>query len=130
MFKISFINIKLKDMLEPMPALQTSKCFESINLQTDNGRVTSAGFCSLYICEIDLQIIADLYEWEDDKCTEVEVTTKDYLPRWFTDYVFEMFEAKCKIKPRKDADPVAYALAKSRVNALYGLCCQKSIRED
>ena len=129
-FKISFINIRLKDQLFPMPALQGSKCSSSINMKLDNGRILQAGYCCLYLCEIDLQVIADQYEWDNASCTEVEMATKDYLPRWFTDYVFELFSEKCKRKPLAKQDPVAYALAKSKVNSVYGLTVQKSIREN
>ena len=44
----------------------------------------------------------------------VEYAEKDYLPRWFTDYVFECFTAKTMLK---GGDPVAYALAKAKVNS-------------
>ena len=126
-FKVSFINIQLKDELYPMPALQASKCEASINMEVDNGRVIKAGYCTLYLCEVDLEVIAQQYKWDPaSMCTEVECTPKDYLPRWFTDYVFELFEDKCKMKPKKKEDPVNYALSKARLNSLYGLCVQSS----
>lgn len=129
-FRISFVNIQLKDRFLPMPALQASKCEQSINMQIDNGRVLKAGFVTLYICELDLEVLASQYKWEECKCTEVEYSKKDYLPRWFTDYVFELFAAKCKLKPLQDQDPVAYSLSKSKVNSVYGLSVQSSIREN
>ena len=129
-FKISFINIRLKDSNFPMPALQASKCISSINMKTDNGRILQCGYCNLYICEIDLQVIADQYEWDNCECTEVEMATKAYLPRWFTDYVYELYADKCRRKPLSKQDPVAYSLAKSRVNSVYGLTVQRSIREN
>lgn len=129
-FKISFMNIRLKDHLYPMPALQASKCEQSINMRIDNGRVISAGYCNLYMCEIDLQVIASQYKWDECSCTEVEVATKAYLPRWFTDYVYQLYEEKCQRKPKSKEDPVAYALSKSRVNSVYGLTVQRSIREN
>lgn len=129
-FKVSFLNIRLKDRFLPMPALQASKVIQSINMKYDNGRVLQAGFVNLYICDVDLQVLADQYEWDECKCTEVEYAKKRYLPRWFTDYVFELFADKCKRKPTKDSDPVAYALAKSRVNSVYGLTVQRPVREN
>lgn len=129
-FKISFMNIRLKEHYTPMPALQASKCKYSINMKVDNGRILQSGYCTLYICELDLEVIASQYIWDDCLCTEVEVSRKDYLPRWFTDYAFELFEAKCLLKPKSKTDPVSYSLAKSRLNSLYGLCCQRSIREN
>ena len=113
-----------------MPALQASKCEYSVNMKTDNGRILQSGYCSLYICELDLEVIASQYTWDHCLCTEVEASRKDYLPRWFTDYIYEMFAEKCKRKPLKDSDPVAYALSKSRVNSIYGLCCQHALREN
>lgn len=129
-FRISFINIKLKDDLEPMPALQVSKCENTITMCTDNGRVLSAGYCSLYMCEIDLQVIAQQYTWDTAECTEVEVCRKDYLPRWFTDYIFECFKAKCYEKVASPFDPVKYSLSKSRVNSIYGLTVQQPCRRE
>ena len=129
-FKISFRNIRLKDHYYPMPALQASKCELSINMQTDNGRVLQAGFLNLYMCDIDLEVIASMYEWDDCRVTEVEVSKKDYLPRWFTDYVYELFKEKCMCKPFKFSDPVRYSLSKSRINSVYGLTVQRPVREN
>lgn len=130
MFKISFINIRLKDRYYPMPALQASKCEQSINMRKDNGRIVSAGYCTLYLNEIDLEVIDHIYTWDDAGCTEVQTAAKGYLPRWFTDYVYELFKEKCLRKPTAKDDPVAYSLAKSRVNSVYGLTVQQSIREN
>ena len=130
MFKISLINVRLKDPLEPMPALQESKCEQSINLITDNGRILQAGYVSLYITEQDLAVINNQYTWENEEkidCTEVEVSRKDYLPRWLTDYIFALFEAKCSLK---NGDPVLYSIAKSKINSCYGLFVQVPISDD
>ena len=129
-FKISFVNIRLKDRYFPMPALQASKCEQTINMRIDNGRILQAGYVNLYICDIDLEVLADQYIWDECKCTEVEYAKKDYLPRWFTDYVYELFAVKCERKVTKDEDPVNYALSKMRVNSVYGLTVQKPVREN
>ena len=129
-FTISFINIRLKDDLEPMPALQTSKCTHTINLFTDNGRVISAGYCTLEMCEQDLITIDQMYDWDIAECKDVWTAGKDYLPRWFTDYVFELFEAKCLLKSAIPFDPVAYALSKGRINGVYGLTITANVRKE
>lgn len=129
-FKFSFVNIRLKDNLEPMPALQSSKIKNSINMCVDNGRVTAAGFGYLYMCEQDLHVIAEQYTWDECRCTEVEISKKNYLPRWLTDYIFGLFKAKCVIKKEKPFDPVRYSLSKSRLNSCYGLFVQKAVRPE
>ena len=129
-FRAAFTNIRLKDHLYPMPSLQASKCEFSINMKNDNGRIKQAGLVVIYLCEIDLEVIERLYTWDECICSEVEVASKDYLPRWFTDYVYELYAEKCRRKPLEDVDPVSYALAKSRVNSVYGLTVQSCIRDN
>lgn len=129
-FKASFVNIRLKDHLFPMPALQASKCLHTINMKVDNGRIKRAGYACIYLCEQDLIVLKDIYDWDECICSEVQVSKKDYLPRWYTDYVFQRYVDKCQMKPIKDKDPVGYALAKARVNLLFGLSVQKPIREN
>ena len=110
-----------------MPALQFSKCIKSINAITDNGRVLAANYVEIYLTEYDLAIIDQQYEMEKHICCEVETAFKDYLPRWFTDYIFESFTNKCFLK---HGDAVLYSIAKALVNSLYGMTVQKAIKED
>ncbi|MBO7733493.1 MAG: hypothetical protein J6S67_13095 [Methanobrevibacter sp.] len=128
MFKLILYKPRLKDDFIPMPVLQVSKCVQGtlINPVQDNGRIICADYLEVYTNEIDASIIADQYDWDGDLCVEVEKAYKDYLPRWFTDYIFELFRLKCALK---NGDPVLYALAKARLNSMYGLCCQHSIKE-
>lgn len=125
MFKLILYKPQLKNDFIPMPVLQVSKCVKSVNVITDNGRILSADYVEIWCNEIDVQIIDQQYKRDGDICVEVEYAHKDYLPRWFTDYIFELFAEKCKLK---EGDPVLYALAKARLNSLYGLCVQKSIK--
>ena len=127
MFKLILVNPRLKDAHNPMPALQYSKCTSCINPVVDNGRILAADYVEIYLNEIDGEIIRDTYHYDKHICTSVVYATKDYLPRWFTDYVYSLYEAKCKLK---NGDPVLYSIAKSKLNSLYGMCCQKSIKEN
>lgn len=129
-FKATFINVRLKDNLEPMPALQSTKLEQTINMCTDNGRVLSCGFCWLYICEQDLHVLMDQYEYDRLVISEVEIARKGYLPRWFTDYVYECYQKKCQEKVAVPFDPVKYALSKARVNSIYGLTVQFPARRE
>ena len=129
-FRASFVNIRLKDHFYPMPALQASKCEHTINMKVDNGRIKRAGYAVIYLCEQDLIVLSEIYDWDECICSEVELAEKDYLPRWYTDYIFQRYEAKCQMKLVKDKDPVGYNLAKAKVNLLFGLSVQKPIREN
>lgn len=129
MFKLIMIKPRLKSDFTPMPVLQKSKCVKTINAVEDNGRILGADYVEIYVNEMDAAIIQDQYKYDGDICVEVEAAHKDYLPRWFTDYVFELFVNKCKLKKTAKQDPVSYNLAKARLNSMYGLCVQKSIKE-
>lgn len=126
-FKFVAVNIRLKNDSEPMPALQFSKCLKTINAIQDNGRILAANYVEIYLTEYDLVVIADIYTWDRHICTDVEYARKDYLPRWFTDFVYESFYNKTMLK---GGDPVLYSIAKALLNAIYGMCCMKSIRLD
>lgn len=120
-FTLILKDVKLKDDSIPMPALQMSKS-QTINAIEDNGRILASKLVIIKTNEIDLSVIMEQYEAKSAACTGVYFSEKDYLPRWFTDYVFECYTDKCKLK---DGDPVLYSIAKAKVNSLYGMLCQK-----
>lgn len=125
-FKLLMRKVKLKNDYIAMPALQFSKCTHTINAIVDNGRILCAEYAELYINSEDLVVIMNQYEWQNAVCDDVYYSRKGYLPRWFTDYVYQCYEDKCKLK---NGDPVLYSIAKAKLNSLYGMCCQKPCRE-
>lgn len=125
MFRLVMVKPRLKDDMIPMPALQKSKAEKLINCVEDNGRVLCAEYMELWTNETDLEVIMQQYELESVACVDVLYSHKDYLPRWFTDYVYQCFVDKTMLK---GGDPVAYSLAKSKLNSLYGMCVQRCIK--
>lgn len=124
-FKLVMLNPELKDKKIPMPALQLSKCTKTINVVEDNGRILQSAYAEIYTNETDLRIIHEQYQYKA-VCTEVHFAKKDYLPRWFTDYVFQCYKDKCLLK---NGDPVLYSIAKAKLNSLYGMTVQKCIKQ-
>jgi len=125
LFKLILIKPKLKDDFIPMPALQKSKCVKTVNAIEDNGRILCAAYAEIYLNEIDLEVIMQQYDHQGALCVEVEYAMKDYLPKWFTDYIYQCFVDKTMLK---GGDPVAYSIAKSKLNSLYGMCVQKPVK--
>lgn len=125
-FRLTMLNVRLKNPFDPMPSLQYSKCDAIKGEVLDNGRVTSCEACSIYVTNVDASIIYEQYEADLIYCSEVEASALDYLPRWFTDYVYKCYVEKCELA---GVDPILYMLAKFKVNSLYGCCVQKPIRE-
>lgn len=125
--KLIMIKPRLKDEHNPMPVLQYSKLVRSVNAITDNGRVLCAGYIEIYLTEISLKLIAEQYTYEKAVCIENYYSKKDYLPRWFTDYIFKLFTDKSTLK---GSDPLNYLLSKAKLNSCYGMCVQKAIQDD
>lgn len=127
MFKLIGIGVNLKDYRYPMPALQFSKCVKCVNPIVDNGRILEADYIEIYLTEIDLEVIAGLYTFDKHICVDVYAAYKTYLPRWFTDYIYQLFSDKCTLK---NGDQVLYAIAKSKLNSCYGLTVQFPVKDD
>ena len=128
MFKLILIRPSLKDPKHtPMPVLQLSKCTKCINPVLDNGRILSADYIEILITEQDADLINSMYKYDAHICTDIEYAFKDYLPRWFTDYIYELFKAKSMLK---GGDKVLYGIAKAKLNACYGMTVQKPLKDD
>lgn len=126
-FKLVLVGVDLKDYFTPMPALQYSKVLQCVNPIIDNGRIIKADYVEIMLLDPDVEIIASQYNFKQADCVQVYCSRKKYLPRWFTDYCFSLFEAKTYLK---GGDKVSYALAKAKLNSLYGMTVQKCIKDN
>ena len=124
--KLILVKPRLRDDFCPMPVLQYSKTIHVINPVTDNGRILCAAYVEIYCSEQDIIVINEQYKHEGAYCVEVEVSEKDYLPKWLRDYVYELFHDKTTLK---GGDPVLYALKKAELNSVYGMCVQKPVKD-
>lgn len=133
-FKFTAVKVKLKDPFYPMPALQLYKCLDTVNHIVDNGRILEADYLSIYLNDVDLIRINEIYEFGEYRITEVMAAAKDYLPKWYRDLVWKIFREKCdleyQIKDLHEGDPVLYALKKANLNSLYGMMVQKKVTQD
>jgi len=126
MFTLILVKPSLKNDDIVMPALQFSKCEESINVIADNGRIICADYIEINITEQDLFVINEQYDWAEAYCVDCKCAAKDYLPRWLTDYIYKLYEDKCKLKK---GDPVLYQIQKAKLNSIYGMHVQKNVRQ-
>ena len=124
-FLFSAKNIRLKDPAFPMPMVQSYKCVHKSGEIEDNGRVLSADYISIWWCEQDLILFDRYYKYDQCWITNLEYSLKEYLPRWFTDLVYELFKDKTMLK---GGDPVLYAIRKAMLNSMYGNLVQKPVK--
>lgn len=128
MFKLVLVRPKLKKDKD-MSVLQFNKCDKTINAILDNGRILYADYVELYTNEIDLSVFVKYYDFDKKLSfvSDVEFAKKEYLPRWLTDYIFELFKNKTSLK---HADYINYMISKGKINSVYGCHVQKPVREN
>ena len=127
LFKLILYKFEVKYKKQPMPMLQFYKMENAINVVTDNGRVLQGDYAEIYLTEQDLKVFMQQFTCERHACVEVYFSRKDYLPKWFTDYVYKLFKEKTMLK---GGDVVEYMLSKGRLNSCYGCCVQKAIQDN
>lgn len=133
-FKLVGVNVRLKDPNYPMPVLQFSKCESVINVIKDNGRILSCDYIEIYVNEIDMLLIDSIYKFDEYYAVECMTACKDYLPDWYRREVWDIFTAKCEleyqIKVLGQGDISKYNIIKAQLNSLYGMACQKKVKEE
>lgn len=125
-FRFECIGVELKDLHEAMPYFQFSKCAKINNEILDNGRVLQCDYAEIYLTEQDLYILNKQYNFKMYKISDCYCAKKSYLPRWLTDYVYELFKDKTN---EKNGDPILYNILKSKLNSIYGILVMKWIKE-
>lgn len=126
-FLVKIANVKLLDLHYPMPYLSLAKCQVCLNNVSDNGRIIKADYVEIDMNEIDLALFIYQYDYSSIELTEVMCAYKDYLPRWFTDYIYERYRLKTQLKGK---DKVLYQIEKAKLNAgAYGMAAQRPVRQ-
>ena len=93
----------------------------------DNGRVLAADELFITVTEQDYLTICDTYTWDSIESLGTYKNHKMYLPKPFIDIVLEFYGGKVSLKGQ---DPDRYALYKTYINALFGMCCTALIQEN
>ena len=124
-FRVLVFDLDLIDLRYPMPCLSLSKCRETVNAICDNGRILRADYAEFYSNEIDYKLFISMYKGRI-YLKNVKAARKDYLPKWYTDFIYERFISKTKLK---GVDQVQYQIQKGMLNAgAYGMAAQKPIK--
>lgn len=93
----------------------------------DNGRILAADELFITVTEQDYLTICDTYTWNSIESLGTYKNHKMYLPKPFIDIVLEFYGGKVSLKGQ---DPDRYALYKTYINALFGMCCTALIQEN
>lgn len=102
----------------------------------DNGRVLKCKWADYAITDIDWEIIQQEYTWDSVVFTDVYYSTYRKLPDAYISLVQEYFRRKTELKntwgegAAYDASKeIEYNLQKNLINALYGMMCQRPVKD-
>ena len=121
--ELKFTNIRAISWNTYIPAAKT----RGHNIRYDNGRILSASELTYTCTEQDYITICNNYEWDDIECLGCYCNQKRYLPKVFIDIILEFYGGKTTLK---GGDPVQYALYKTYINSLYGMCVTALFQSD
>lgn len=131
---VSFKNIRLKDFATWNPYLSHSKCLRkpvSKNKQTlDNGKIIYCSQITIALCEIDLQIVLEQYDYDKMEVHNAMYCDTAPLPNWFKNQLRNWYTEKVKLKlaPPNETEEEKitrlrrYAQVKQLINACFGMC--------
>lgn len=127
-FRVRLEHVELKKWHQPY--ISFSKCRNIKNYLLDNGRILYAESLETTITEIDLIILLEDYNISLHDITIIECykSLKRYLPYEFRKLVIDLFIKKTELKGGEDK--IAYAESKKKINALYGMTVQNTLKDD
>lgn len=140
---VEFTNIRLKNPYYPSPYLTVDKSrrLEGEILVSeqgkngrvknyyweDNGRILRAKFLETTITDVDLDIIASVYQWDTIKIIEGYYASYDYLPEPITNLVKKYYREKTELKG-VEGQELYYDKQKALLNSIFGMMCQRPVK--
>lgn len=122
--RICFRNIRLKNKYWGFPYIPFHKTRNCYNFDIDNGRILSAEYLETAITDVDYRIICDEYVWDNSEFIGHAYGGQyRYLPRGLRNLILDYFYAKTEYKGVAEK-AIEYALAKQKINSLYGMSAQ------
>lgn len=125
------MSITLYDVqpkLKQESILASSKCWDNVDYQTNNGRVYSAGKLTTACTELDLEMYSKFYTWSKFTVNDLYVYAKGYLPKQLVMEVLKLYNDKTTLKG-VSGEEINYLSAKQKVNSVYGMCVTNIIRD-
>lgn len=110
----------LKETFVDEHYLSKSKCHTIEGEVVDNGRVVSADHLITTITNVDLDIMMEVYEWDEIRFSNMICYEKGYLPKEIIQCVLKFYGDKTKLKgvPGKESE---YQHGKGMLNSIYGM---------
>ena len=100
--------------------ISLSKCIEQEEPTTDNGRIITAKKITIYLTNLDFEIISKTYSWEKLEISNMRIYKRGYLPKDFILSILELYQKKTTLKGVEDKI-IEYQESKEELNGCYGM---------
>lgn len=117
-FTAKFVGLKNKIGYECY--ISESKCSKVKNATIDNGRIYFADEIITTITNVDLEIMENVYSWDNLYITNCIGFRKAYLPKSIVESVLTLYQDKTQLKDVEGKE-VEYMLSKGMLNSVYGM---------
>ena len=130
---ITFEGLRLRDFSTWNPYLPYSKAIRCStgdgDYLLDNGKVIMCRKFTISLCDLDMRIVFEQYQWDRICIHEVMVCKRGPMPAWFLDVMREWYRDKVQLKVgpegETEEDRIArirrYSESKALLNSIYGM---------
>ena len=108
-----FYNLQAKNNIS-YESIHKSQCKSLIN---DNGKIYYAEECKVYLTDVDFDIYNRYYSYSDYEVFDLQISKKEYLPKYVINPMIETYS----IKQKKKINGENYVTEKEEVNSFYGM---------
>ena len=128
LMRVGFRNIRLKDPLWGCPYIPKHKCRNLGQHANDNGRILWSSWLELSICDPDLKIIMQEYDYDSITFYDFYHCRYGRLPKPLREEIQKFYKDKTELKG-VDGQELFYMLQKAKLNSIYGMSVQAPVKQ-
>lgn len=128
LMRVGFSNIRLKNPLWGCPYIPKHKCRNLGRHYNDNGRILWADWLEISIADPDFDIIMQEYDYDNITFYDFYHCRYGRLPKPLREEIQKFYRDKTELKGVKGQE-LFYMLQKAKLNSIYGMSCQRSVRQ-
>ena len=126
--RVGFKNIRLKDPLWGCPYIPKHKCRNLGEHYNDNGRILWSSWLELSLCDPDLKIIMQEYDYDSITFYDFYHCRYGRLPKPLREEIQKFYRDKTELKG-VEGQELFYMLQKAKLNSIYGMSVQAPVKQ-
>lgn len=127
LFDIEFTDLESVTSIEH--PISSSKCWDQIGVEADNGRIVNAQRIKTTITEQDFFVIRKFYKWKQIQICNFRIYKKGYLPTDFVKSILKLYYDKTTLKGVEGSE-IEYMKSKENLNSCYGMAVTDICRDE